>query len=55
MNLTEEYKLSTYSDERVIKESDLCTVSLVTSTVDGKKYIKKEYADNKNNVFTLLQ
>lgn len=55
MNLTDEYKLSTYSDEQVIKESDLCTVSLVTSTVDGKKYIKKEYADNKNNVFSLLQ
>ena len=55
MNLTDEYKLSTYSDEQVIKESDLCTVSLVTSTVDGKKYIKKEFADNKNNVFSLLQ
>ena len=55
MNLTDEYKLSTYSDEQVIKGSDLCTVSLVTSTVDGKKYIKKEFADNKNNVFSLLQ
>lgn len=55
MNLTDSYKLSVYSEISLIKESDYCTVKLVASSLDGKRYIKKEYADNKNQVFSVLQ
>lgn len=55
MNLTGSYKLSVYSVIGVIKETDFCTVTLVSSSLDGKRYIKKEYADNKAQVFSVLQ
>lgn len=55
MNLTDEYKLSVYTEEKLIKETDLCRVALVRSSVDGKKHIKKEYADNKSDVYSVLQ
>lgn len=55
MNLTDSYKLSVYSEIGLIKETDYCTVKLVASSLDGKRYIKKEYADNKVQVFSALQ
>lgn len=55
MNLTDSYKLSLYGEIGLIKESDYCTVKLVVSSLDGKRYIKKEYADNKMQVFSVLQ
>lgn len=55
MNLTDSYKLSVYSEIGLIKESDYCTVKLVESTLDGKRYVKKEYVDNKMQVFSVLQ
>lgn len=55
MNLTDSYKLSVYEPTAVIKETDLCTVSFVRSSLDGKTYIKKEYADNKAQVYGILR
>lgn len=55
MNLTDSYKLSVYEPTAVIKETDYCTVSLVRSSLDGKTYIKKDYADNKAQVYGILK
>ncbi|MBR6785515.1 MAG: serine/threonine protein kinase [Clostridia bacterium] len=55
MNLTDSYKLSLYGELSTVKETDFCTVKLVSSSLDGKYYIKKEYADNKQAVFSVLQ
>lgn len=55
MNLTDSYKLSLYSEISTVKETDFCIVKLVASSLDGKRYIKKEYADGKTAVFSVLQ
>lgn len=55
MNFTDSYKLSVYSEIATIKSTDFCTVKLVASSLDGKRYIKKEYAENKLAVFSVLQ
>ena len=51
----DKYKLSIYEAAELIHETDACCVELVTSSLDGRKYIKRSYRDDKRRIFEALR
>ena len=60
MDETEKYRLSLYQPVSVIKNTELCMIEVVCSTLDGQKYIKRTYPDDErelteSNFYTYLR
>ncbi len=50
----EKYKLSTYQTIETLRRKENSVVELVESTLDGMKYIKKTYHEDKRMIYRLL-
>lgn len=54
MQEREKYKLSTYQTIETLRETSMCRVELVESSLDSLKYIKKTYHSDKRAVYRIL-
>ncbi len=52
---TEKYKLFILSTEKCLHETEMCSVELVISSLDGHRYVKRSYHEDKRELFSVLK